>query len=724
MQKTAYRNLLSTLFLAVLCYVPVAWSASHQASTPQVQAELVSSTKQVVAGEIVNLGISLKIIPHWHTYWQNPGDSGTVTTIDWQFSQPSQVSEIFWPIPSRFRLGPIVNYGYENVVTLPVKVKVSPDAKVGESFKATAIVDWLVCKEECIPQQVTLTLDLPVVSAANITKDVHGNTLIEESLAKQPQEIPFEDNLKQVNLEKTNDGMVLHIPDSSLTSEQIQDVWFYPYEWGKIAQSIEQTKTVNADGITLALKHGDAPLSPHESLEGVLVVKEKRGDEVTERGYLIHPKLVIPQSLSGNATSDTKSVNQGSDLGFATALLLALIGGVILNLMPCVFPVLSIKALSLVSHAQHSQREILWQGIVYTLGVLASFAFLAGLLIALKAGGAQIGWGFQFQSPLFVVAVAYLMFAVGLSLSGVFTIGGSVTGLGSNLADKPGYAGSFFTGVLATIVATPCTAPFMAAALGYALTQPALKLIFIFLSLGFGLALPYLLLTAWPALHRKLPRPGLWMERTKQVFAFPMYLAAVWLVWVLAQQSGVNGVAIALGGMVLIAFAAWIYDSTRYVSFKAQIAANAGVTILLLSTLLISYTYLDDVAVVDTKSTVKSDVNNHWEAYSSQRLEQLLAEGKPVFLNFTAAWCISCLVNERVALSQPEVVAEFEKNNVTYLKGDWTNKDTQITNVLTTFGRSGVPLYVFYPTGKGAKPVELPQILTPSIVLDAIQSSL
>ncbi|MES2579360.1 MAG: protein-disulfide reductase DsbD domain-containing protein [Pseudomonadota bacterium] len=723
MQRVVYRNWLNVLFLAVLSYVPAAWSASHQASTPQVQAELVSSTKQVVAGETFNLGIHLKIIPHWHTYWRNPGDSGIVTTIDWQFSKPSQVSDILWPIPSRFKLGPIVNYGYENAVTLPVKVKIASDAKLGEDFKATAIVDWLVCKEECIPQQVTLTLKLPVVASANIAKDVRGQTLIDKSLAKQPQEIPSEANLKQVNLEKTNDGMALHIPHSSLSSEEIQDIWFYPYNWGKIAQSIDQTKTINADGITLALKHGDAPLNPNESLEGVLVVKEKRGDTLTERGYFILPKLVVPQSLRGNSTSDIKLVSQAPDLGFVTALLLALIGGVILNLMPCVFPVLSIKALSLVSHTQYSQREILWQGIVYTLGVLASFSLLAGLLIALKAGGAQIGWGFQFQSPLFVIAVAYLMFAVGLSLSGVFTISGSVAGLGGTLADKPGYAGSFFTGVLATIVATPCTAPFMAAALGYALTQPALKLILIFLSLGFGLALPYLLLTAWPALHRKLPRPGLWMERTKQVFAFPMYLAAVWLVWVLAQQSGANGVAIALGGMVLIAFAAWLYDSTQYVSFKARASANVGVAALLISTLFISYTYLDSVPVESTRSAVKSSVNNHWEAYSPERLEQLLAEGKPVFLNFTAAWCISCLVNERVALSQPKVIAAFKKNSVTYLKGDWTNKDAQITDVLTTFGRSGVPLYVFYPAGRGVKPIELPQILTPSIVLNTIPSS-
>lgn len=720
MHKMRYHNWLTVLFLALLFNVPTVWAASHQASTPQVQAELVSSAQQVVAGETITLGVHLKIIPHWHTYWQNPGDSGTVTTIDWQFSRSSEVSEILWPIPTRFRLGPIVNYGYENTVTLPVKVKVAADAKIGEIFKATAVVDWLVCKEECIPQQVTLTLDLPVVAV--IYQQSTNNPSLDEASSQQPQNAAW-----KLKLEAVQDGMELHIPHTNLPAEAIQDIWFYPYQWGKIAQSIEQIKTVNADGIKLAFKNGEDPLKANDALDGVLVVKEKHGDHLIARGYVLHPTLTAASAQLNSATTNATIAQPASDLGIVSALLLALIGGVILNLMPCVFPVLSIKALSLVTHSQYSQSQILWQGIVYTLGVLVSFAFLAGLLIALKAGGAQIGWGFQFQSPLFVIAVAYLMFAVGLSLSGVFTIGSSITGLGGTLADKPGYAGSFFTGVLATIVATPCTAPFMAAALGYALTQPALQLMLIFLSLGFGLALPYLLLTAWPALHHKLPRPGVWMERTKQVFAFPMYLAAVWLVWVLAQQSGANGVAISLVGMVLIAFAAWLYDITRYVSAKAQIIANIGVAALLISTLFISYTYLDNdstgTSTGTTKNEAKSSVNKHWEAYSPERLEQLLAEGKPVFLNFTAAWCISCLVNERVALSQPEIIPAFKEKNVTYLKGDWTNKDAQITNVLTKFGRSGVPLYVFYPAGNNAKAVELPQILTPSIVLSQIQSS-
>ncbi|EUJ10625.1 thiol:disulfide interchange protein [Methylophilaceae bacterium 11] len=720
---TRVLNLLRLISLVLaMCHIPLVWAASHQASTPQVQAALVSSVSKVAPGEEITLGVHLKIIPHWHMYWQNPGDSGTVTTVDWQFSQPSEVGEILWPIPHRFKMGPIVNYGYEDEVTLPVKVKVAANLKSGETFKTTAIVDWLVCKEECIPQQVTLALSMPVVVGLPTVAPASGapshQPQLHQALLQQPQAAPW-----PVSLQATKTGLSLHVAASDLTSEAIQDVWFYPYQWGKIAQSADQTKTITKAGIQLAFQLGDAPLKPTETLDGVLVVQEKQRSALVARGYQISTPLIAYASATSAASQYTTAQADASSLGFTTALLLALLGGVVLNLMPCVFPVLSIKALSLVSHEHYSQRQILAQGVVYTLGVLASFALLAGLLIALKAGGAEIGWGFQYQSPLFVIAVAYLMFAVGLSLSGVFSIGGSTAGVGSALADKPGYAGSFFTGVLATVVATPCTAPFMAAALGYALTQSSAKLMLVFLSLGLGLALPYLLLTAWPALHRKLPKPGVWMERTKQIFAFPMYLAAVWLVWVLAQQVGANGVAVALGGMVLIAFAAWLYNTTRLISLKNQIAANVGIALVLVTTLVVSYAYLGDATPEAASQSVKASPTQYWEPYTPEKLAILLAEGKPVFLNFTAAWCISCLVNERVALSQPEVTNAFQQKGITYLKGDWTNQDAHITNLLSKFGRSGVPLYVFYPAGNNAKPIELPQILTPSIVLSNIRSS-
>jgi thiol:disulfide interchange protein len=438
-------------------------------------------------------------------------------------------------------------------------------------------------------------------------------------------------------------------------------------------------------------------------------VTEGTGSDSVTRGYIVDV-----------AGSDSAPAKAESELVLASAMLLALLGGVILNLMPCVFPVLSIKALALIKHARHEPRQTKLHGLAYTLGILASFLLLGTILIALKAGGAEIGWGFQFQSPLFVLAVAYLMFTVGLSLSGVFSIGSSVAGVGSSLAGRSGYSGSFFTGVLATIVATPCTAPFMGAAVGFALSQPPVVLLMVFLSLGLGLALPYLLLSNWPSLQRRLPKPGVWMDRLKQGMAFPMYAAAVWLVWVLAQQSGINSIVVALGGMVAIAFAAWLYEATKYSEKTAQ-RTGLGFSVLLLSAALFGGYF--GVEEAPASAVAAETADSHWEPYTPARLKELRSAGKPIFLNFTAAWCISCLVNEKVALSQDAVIDAFARGGITYLKGDWTNRDPEITRILAEFGRSGVPLYLYYPAGVSTSPVILPQILTPEIVTQAVAAS-
>src|SRR6187551_2078126 len=518
------RYLSASLILAgALLSLAVSVSAqavSDRAETPQVQAQLLASVQAVQPGAEIYLGLNQKIIPHWHTYWINPGDSGTPTTIEWTLPDGASASDIIWPAPNRVSMGPITNYAYENDVTLLTKITIPADAKPGEQFTTHALVDWLVCEAECIPQQVELALSLPIVAAGEAAGA--SDPRIDETLTRLPVASPWEIQATQtaIDPETALGKLKLHIALSEAQLAQVKDIWFYPYDWGRIQQSGEQLRKSVNDGIELTINTGEAPTVIGESIAGVLVIKELSSDNAAQtitRGFEV--KVAVTPAVE-NATST---------IGFFTAVLLALLGGVILNLMPCVFPVLSIKALSLVSHANQSASEIRLQGVVYTLGVLTSFAFLAALLILLKAGGAQIGWGFQFQSPLFVLAVAYLMFAVGLSLSGVFFIGGSIAGVGSSLAEKPGYSGSFFTGVLATIVATPCTAPFMAAALGYALAQPPVKLLAIFLSLGLGLALPYLLLTSWPRLQRWLPRPGLWMERAKQLLAFPMYAAAIWL---------------------------------------------------------------------------------------------------------------------------------------------------------------------------------------------------
>jgi thiol:disulfide interchange protein/DsbC/DsbD-like thiol-disulfide interchange protein len=696
-------RLIPIALLALTC--SEADAGSSEAATEQVRAQLIASVDAVHPGDTIQVGVHQTIIPHWHTYWVNPGDSGLATTIDYDLPAGATAGAIQWPTPSRITLGPVTNYGYENEVTLLSGIKVPDDAR--GVFPVKAKVKWLVCEEICIPQRVELALDLPVVAPGQDRG--RGSALTGKAQASLPIASPW-----PVSASSDNDGLTLRITGTGLQPDNIKDIWFYPLEWGRIAHNADQPWLSSGDAIELKLQPGDDAPAVGGRINGVLAITEDGRDGPVTRGFIIDAPLAAAKAGASSAAE--------SGLALPSALFLALLGGVILNLMPCVFPVLSIKALSLLKHAHQAPLQTRLHGLSYTLGVLFSFALLGSLLIALKASGLQIGWGFQFQSPVFVLAVAYLMFAVGLSLSGVFSVGASATGIGASLAERPGYTGSFFTGILATVVATPCTAPFMGAAIGFALAQSPLVLLAVFLSLGFGLALPYLMLSFWPFLQRCLPKPGAWMERVKQGMAFPMYAAAVWLVWVLAQQGGNDATVVALGGMVAIAFAAWLYESTKTGGKTAQ-HSGAGLAALTLALALTGGYYGVEASVAaETKSSTASE-GKDWQPYSAERLQALRAEGKPVFLNFTAAWCISCLVNEKVALSQRSVTDTFRQAGITYLKGDWTNRDPEITRKLAEFGRSGVPLYVFYPGGAAAGPVVLPQILTPEIVTQAVMAS-
>ncbi|MGY1489291.1 protein-disulfide reductase DsbD family protein [Methylobacillus pratensis] len=689
-----------------------------EAATGQVRARLVASVDAVHAGEEITVGVNQRIIPHWHTYWINPGDSGMSTSIAWTLPEGAQADDIIWPVPSRFQVGPITNYGYSDEVTLLTKIRVPDSVRPGDAFPVTALVNWLVCDDVCIPQEVTLTLPLKVVAAG--VDGGKGSDLIAKASERLPVESPW-----AFNAYHQQQGPLLKVNGKVLESGSRVEAWFFPEEWGRVSHKAAQPRRVDPEALLLQLTAGDNPLGEGEFLKGVLVLSKETNNGRLAQGYRVEAKLepaIAETIVDEGSSADNAPLAVTEDIGFYSALAFALLGGIILNLMPCVFPVLSIKALSLLHHSKLSQTQVKLQGWAYTAGVLASFAVLAVVLIVLKSAGGQVGWGFQFQSPIFVILVAYLMFAVGLSLSGLLTIGSSLSGIGSSLADKTGYSGSFFTGVLATVVATPCTAPFMGGALGYAISQPAGVLVAIFLSLGFGLALPYLLLSHWPRLQRYLPKPGIWMERFKQALAFPMYGAAVWLVWVLAQQAGPNAIALALSGMLAIALLAWLYEITRHGSERVRHVANAVSVFGLVALIYGSYSGIQLFASVNASVAADSGtVEKNWEAYSQQKLQDLRAEGKPVFVNLTAAWCITCLVNEQVALSQRKVVDAFSKSDITYLKGDWTNQDQQITQLLKQFGRSGVPLYILYPPGKEAKPQVLPQILTPEIVLDAVQ---
>ena len=681
-------------------------AASPQAATPQVRAELIASVTAVQPGEQIQLGLHQKIIPHWHTYWVNPGDSGLPTTIAWTLPDGTKTGDIQWPAPSRFKLGPVSNYGYENEVVLLTPLTIPNSLQPGSSFPVKATVDWLVCQEICIPQQVELELNLPVIAAG--TPRQPGSPLIDKTLAALPAASPW-----QTRVDTTSDGLLLHASGAGIAALKPAEVWFYADEWGKTAHDGPQTLRIEGDTLALHIQPGDAAPSAGSQLNGILTIRHADGGVSAYK---------ISAPVSGSAAIASTLPNTRDDIQLGAALLFALLGGLVLNLMPCVFPVLSIKALALLRHAHQSPAHTRLQGLAYTAGVLASFSLLAGVLIALKTGGAEVGWGFQFQSPIFVLAVAYLMFAVGLNLSGVFTLGASTAGVGTTLADKPGYAGSFFTGVLATVVATPCTAPFMGAALGFALGQPTAVLLAVFLSLGLGLALPYLLLSFWPALQRLLPRPGRWMERLKEFLAFPMYGAAVWLVWVLAQQAGPNAIAIALGGMLAIAFAAWLYETSHAVRPLARHGSRVLAAAALGLALAGGYAGIASNVADAAQTRTAKVAGKAWEPYTKARFDALRAEEKPVFVNFTAAWCITCLANERVALSDESVIAAFRQTGITYLKGDWTNQDPQISAHLADFGRSGVPLYLFYPGGNKTEARVLPQLLTPTTVIDALQT--
>ncbi|MCE4538792.1 thioredoxin family protein [Pelomonas sp. P7] len=687
-----------SLVLALLAAPLLSWAAPPEAATEHVQARLVSSQATVAPGQRFTVALEQAIKPHWHTYWRNPGDSGQATSIDWT---GAQAGDIQWPTPSIQAIGPIVNYGYEGRAALLVDLAVPADAKPGSRFKPGAEVKWLVCKDVCIPEQVSLGLDLPVAAEPKAGPDA---AQIEEWRGAIPKPAGF-----AVQLKPAAQGVRMSGPTAGVTK-----AYFFADTWGAVAHSAPQALQAEGGGWALDIPAGDEPLAAGKPLSGVLVLTTAAGEQAwavsapVPEGAGKGPgpaDLSAPSTAEGAAATPPAPAPE-SDLGLLPALALALAGGLILNLMPCVFPVLSIKALALVNKGNHRG-----EGLAYTAGVLASFAVLAAVLIALRAGGQQVGWGFQFHSPVFVLVVAYLLFLVGLSLSGLFEIGGSFTGLGSGLAARDGLAGSFFTGVLAAVVATPCTAPFMGAALAFALAQPAAVMLAVFLALGLGLALPFLVLAFWPAAQRWLPRPGAWMDRFKQALAFPMYAAVVWLLWVLAQQAGADGVALALGGMVLIAFGLWWRNASR------ASAVGTGAAIVSLVLALGAAAWIKPVAADVKAAAGESGI----EPFSSERLAELRAQNKPVFVNLTAAWCISCLVNERVALSRPEVHEAFAKAGVVYLKGDWTREDPRITAVLKAHGRSGVPLYLYYAPGAAEAEV-LPQILTPGLVIEAVSA--
>jgi len=684
-------------------------------ASDNVKARLISEVDAIAPGQSIWVALEFDIRDGWHTYWRNPGDSGQATALHWTLPAGVTAADIVWTAPHRFELPPLVNYGYAKHAMHLVQITAARDLKAGTPLELAAQASWLVCADVCIPESAQLQLRLPV-NAAGGAVDPAVAPLFAAARAELPSAEPAATGARI-----DGNRLVLTLGrEWGATLSQINALAFYPYDDIGIEYAAPQTLRRSRDSVELALKIADK-MSQTTQIRGVLLATVQNGAGTDSVPIEIAATLPATGGAAPGAAAPAGAAASrlASDVpGLPVLVLLAVLGGLILNLMPCVFPVLSIKAIGLVEQAKKHPAAVRAKGFVFAAGVVSSMLTLAAVLLALRAGGEQIGWGFQLQSPLFVTLMIYLLLAVGLNLSGVFEVGGGLAGVGDGLTRGDSYRASFFTGVLTTLVATPCTAPFMAAAVGAALTQsPALALL-IFAALGAGLSLPYLLLSLAPWMRRALPKPGAWMDTLKQLFAFPMYGSAAWLLWVLAQQTSSIGLGAALTGAILVALAAWSYQKSKMSSSGRRLAAliTAVAAVLLAVALPVRFSGVAAAAPI-AGSPAGAAAADAWQPYDAARVAELTAQGRPLLLNFTASWCLTCLVNERNAFADAAVMRIFRGKGITLLKGDWTNRDPAITKALAGFGRAGVPLYVAYNSQPGSTgPVVLPQLLTPGIV--------
>jgi thiol:disulfide interchange protein DsbD len=650
-----------------LLLLPAAAQALESApvASTHTRAVLVSEADSVAAGRPVRIGLDLTIQPGWHTYWANPGDAGAPPTLD---VTGAQAGPIAYPTPQKLQDGPFTSYAYTRHVLLPVTV--TPGAG---PLHLTAHATWLVCEKLCVPEDGQFTLDLPAGAGAPGAQAA----LFAAHDTDTPRENPFPASIAA-------DGTLrLRGPDLAPTS-----VLFMPADPGVIDQGAPQPFTSEPSGLAIHLKPVEK-LDPSKPLAGVLLLTDRSGR--TEA-------LQIAAGNAGAARAPART-------GLAEALLLAFLGGLVLNLMPCVLPVLAIKALALARLSGAARGQIRREAALYTLGVVSTFAAIGAITLAVGAAGGAAGWGVQFQSAAFTTAMAWLMLGVALNFAGLFEIGAGAAGIGQGLAER----GSFFTGLLAVLVATPCTAPFMATALAAAVALPPLDGMAIFLALGLGLAAPYGLLAVAPSLARLLPRPGAWMDRLKHVLALPMFATAAWMSWVVWQQAGVAGLAAVVAGGALLTLAAFAWGRTQRGGAAWRLPAFGALAAcgLVLAMIALRAPAAGAMALAPGA-----------EAFTPARLADLRAQHRPVLVDMSAAWCITCLVNERLALSPPRVRDAFARQHVAYLVGDWTRQDPAITAFLHEYGRNGVPLYVYFPAD--GPPAVLPQILTESEILGRI----
>lgn len=658
----------------------------------QVKASLVADSVGVRPGESVTVALKLDHEHHWHTYWINAG-TGYATSLSWTLPEGWTAGDIQWPVPRLLKdsTGAVIGQGYEDVLYLPVQITAPATAKPGAQVTLRGKAGWLMCKETCVPGEAELSFTLNVVAETPAASP--------ERAAIRSLSMPRKPAPGQVSMKRVGAWMEIRVAGGA----SLKDPHFFPESELVV---YDQSQEIKYEGASLLLR---APLAPAAAtdpgrINGVLAYAGEKGGR--EGLALVEAEAAAPVEPQAKAP--------GSSATLLGTLGLAFLGGLILNLMPCVFPVLGIKILGFVNQAGSKRSVVALHGVVFFVGVLLSFWALVAVLFLLRAGGAQMGWGFQLQSAPFVFALALIMLVFALSLSGVFEFGLGATGIGAGLQMKEGYVGTFFTGILATVVATPCSAPFLAPALGTALALPPLESFAVFTAIAVGLGTPYLLLSLFPSAVKVLPRPGAWMETFRQFMAFPLYGTVAYLLWVLAGQTSEYGLFYAMLGLVLMALAAWAYGRFQAPGKRGPMR-KVSLVLALVSGALGLWIGLPEKA--QDKTEAHSIV---WEPWSPEAITKATAEGKTVYVDFTARWCFTCQTNKKVVFGSERVLSFLKQNKVLLLRGDWTNSDPKITAELARWGRSAVPFNLVYKPG-ATEPKVLPEILTPDIVLEALK---
>ena len=667
-----YKNSIKLFLIFCVSLIPTISLADNIVEVSDSTIELLTESSLIEPGDELLVGFKFSLSPGWHTYWVNPGDAGEGASIKWNLPRDVKASKILWPGPERIPVEPLMTFGYENEVVLLTKIYTSKNTDI--PLTLNALVSWYTCKEICIPQEAEVSIPIKL----GFKSPSSSNKLLKQTLENVPT--PFKGTYRVQSLD---DSYI--IQGQFENNKQYDSIYFFPRFYGLTDYVENQLYEKNKDSFSLQVQPSGLKIE-HESFEGVLATEKD--------GRLSY--FEINHSLSSDNSSQEFSV--------LTLIIFAFFGGLILNVMPCVFPILSIKILRFVEQSENSSYKTFKQGCLFSVGVIVSFLLIAALLISLKSGGESIGWGYQLQSPIVVSLLFYLFIVMGYIFMSNIIIGSSLARLSLISSSKGDSLESFLTGVLAVIVASPCTAPFMGSAIGFALLQPSFYSILIFLGLGIGFSLPYLILSAKPSLLSFLPKPGQWMETFKQFMAFPMWASALWLLWVLSGQVDSQEIIQVLLGALIITIGLWLLEKNKSESNWVKWMIRLPFVLLLIFALwLVPTTYSD------------SDETQDQLAYTPQLLEDLREENNLVFLNFTADWCITCKVNEAVALKTSEVSKVLAEKNITYLEADWTRKDPIISETLEQYGRTGLPLYLLFPSE--GDPLILPEILTEDILL-------